>query len=1233
MNLLREWSGRVAVLVALVVTGLAAAPTAAQDLFISEYAEGSSNNKYLEIYNPTSETIDLDGYAFPNVNGDPTTVGAYEYWNTFTSGATIAAGAVYIIAHGSADQTILDKADQTHNYLSNGDDGYALVKGTESDFVVIDWLGDWDADPGSGWDVAGVTNGTQDHTLIRKPGFMGNTDWTASAGTNADDSEWIVKDKDDWADLGKHAFADAPARDGYTIRDINAISADSISILNAGGETLDGAIVPSLIYNGFLDSTEVTITAVIMSDPLSSGLSNVTDGVVDRVHVFVRDTASVTLGNAGMGIQVVDGAYETTGMLNYLPGDVVTIKGAITPFGNTMQISPTSISLVGFYEDLGLPASILEPEVITTADANKAVGTDGVQTNWSNWSDLRGQFVKVENAVVVARSVANPDRPDFYISTDDGATVLNFYDTSLSFRNDRSAEYPASFNVQDDDFVPPPVGAKINLSGYLVMQGGADQIGRSVPENAIVSIVPFEREHLEYLDSPPVVTGLTKPDFVPTTEDVTVSFNATVDATTTVADVSLYYSTSDAIGETKITATEAGGNGAYTATIPAQSDGVFVTYYVSATDGRGFTTKSESQSIRFLTGGITQIAQIQETADGGMGDSPFAGVTTDMNINAVVTSMQDSSGILMIQDDAELAPWTGVFVYQPSATELALGTQLNITSATVGERYGVTQLTDLTYTVTGTGKPYNYKVVPTTALTDDATAEAHEGMRLGFEDVTIIKANANYGEWSFSSTGDATGAIKADDQSAGIASDFNVSTFTDGMTVGFIRGLGWYSFGEFKLVPETTADICVADCAPINPPNTVAYDILFAVDMSVAKLGGRFNDAEDVVTVAGSFNGWSTTTDTLLQDFQNPDLYTALVAADLEVPSTVMYKFVIGKAADATPQGWESGNDRQLPVTGQEETPELTNLVGGAAPYYDRVGPDMILSEETTFTFEVDARPVYYYLADNGRLPNDTQTGDPVDNFTSLYVNGPLAGNADGLGDWATWGPNDLGQLPSRQLVDDGTGGDAVAGDSVYTVQLTFSAGTPNMLVGKYGTDGYDNEGGFGADHRFPLDPAMTTLRTVYGGILGADGKINDANGPTNPEGVGDWDKYILISPDSLEAVAVKDDEGKDGDEDAWSIVTDIEGSEVPTTFALYAAYPNPFNPSAQIRFDVAEAGQVSLQVFDLLGRHVATLQDGMLTAGQHKVTFEASDLPSGTYIYRMQAAGKVLTKTMVLVK
>ena len=62
-------------------------------------------------------------------------------------------------------------------------------------------------DPGSGWEVAGVSNATKDHTLVRKCGItQGNSDWTASAGTNADDSEWIVLEQNDWSNLGIHTL-------------------------------------------------------------------------------------------------------------------------------------------------------------------------------------------------------------------------------------------------------------------------------------------------------------------------------------------------------------------------------------------------------------------------------------------------------------------------------------------------------------------------------------------------------------------------------------------------------------------------------------------------------------------------------------------------------------------------------------------------------------------------------------------------------------------------------------------------------------------------------------------------------------------------------------------------------------------------------------------------------------------------------------------------------------------
>ena len=104
-------------------------PAAMANLYFSEVAEGSSNNKYFEVYNPTADTVYLSDYAYPSVSNAPSTPGVYEYWNDFDPGAYIAPGDVYVVAHPSADATILAEADETHPYLSNGDDGYGLVYG------------------------------------------------------------------------------------------------------------------------------------------------------------------------------------------------------------------------------------------------------------------------------------------------------------------------------------------------------------------------------------------------------------------------------------------------------------------------------------------------------------------------------------------------------------------------------------------------------------------------------------------------------------------------------------------------------------------------------------------------------------------------------------------------------------------------------------------------------------------------------------------------------------------------------------------------------------------------------------------------------------------------------------------------------------------------------------------------------------------------------------------------
>ncbi len=172
----------------------------ASDLFISEYIEGSSYNKALEIFNGTGAPVNLSSYeVWKNTNG-----GAWPGTIISLPDTLLPDGEVYVIANPSADQQILDVADTTTGNASwNGDDGIALVK----DGVKIDVIGTEDGDPGSGWDVAGVSAATKDHTLIRKSDVTsGTTDWAASAGTNTDDSQWIVEPEDYFDNLGYHTF-------------------------------------------------------------------------------------------------------------------------------------------------------------------------------------------------------------------------------------------------------------------------------------------------------------------------------------------------------------------------------------------------------------------------------------------------------------------------------------------------------------------------------------------------------------------------------------------------------------------------------------------------------------------------------------------------------------------------------------------------------------------------------------------------------------------------------------------------------------------------------------------------------------------------------------------------------------------------------------------------------------------------------------------------------------------
>jgi len=94
-----------------------------------------------------------------------------------------------------------------------------------------------------------------------------------------------------------------------------------------------------------------------------------------------------------------------------------------------------------------------------------------------------------------------------------------------------------------------------------------------------------------------------------------------------------------------------------------------------------------------------------------------------------------------------------------------------------------------------------------------------------------------------------------------------------------------------------------------------------------------------------------------------------------------------------------------------------------------------------------------------------------------------------------------------------------------------------------------------------------------------------------------------------------------------------IDGRLSPQTFALHTNYPNPFNPSTQLSYDLAESGVVELTIYDVNGNEISKLVQGYQTAGSYTLTFSATNMPSGIYVARLSSGMHSLTRKMILMK
>ena len=120
---------------------------------------------------------------------------------------------------------------------------------------------------------------------------------------------------------------------------------------------------------------------------------------------------------------------------------------------------------------------------------------------------------------------------------------------------------------------------------------------------------------------------------------------------------------------------------------------------------------------------------------------------------------------------------------------------------------------------------------------------------------------------------------------------------------------------------------------------------------------------------------------------------------------------------------------------------------------------------------------------------------------------------------------------------------------------------------------------------------------------------------------VKNYDKYDI---EKIEVVSVN---GKD------VIVNMVDSIEIPREFSLSYAYPNPFNPSTTFEYYISHTTNISIAIYDLKGRHVTSLVNGIANAGYHSITWNANNQSSGIYFIKMHADSFIETQKLMLIK
>ena len=1185
---------------AVVIPALVPADVAG--LFFSEYAEGSGNNKYIEIYNGTGSDVDLSAYLIVRANNGSSVITG-EDANLFPLSGNLASGDVYVIANSGSDADAIlpynddDGSNMTLTYY-NGDDFIGLLhdadaSGTFEETEFIDVIGILGEDPGAAWDVAGVAGGTGEHTLIRKSSIIsGNTDWASSAGTDIDNSEWEVLPQDYWENIGMHEMDD-PVDLEISLainspQNNSMINDDGLSIeftvsnfmVGPSGDGVDGHLHYSL--------DEADPVMHYSNDPI------VLDNLVEGDHSF--------------RLWLVDTEHASLS-----PAIEVTLS-----FTTSSEFTITSIYDIQYVSDPEADdASPLESQVVTIqgivtaefwgSDDRKYMTVQDANGPWNGIlcyeADGWDEFSWIDD---FGSSVSGPGEGDLVTLT---GTVNEYFNFTQLLDVSAGIVHPTS----DDDLVILP---------SMILNG---DIGESYESclielgGAMVSEVPNDYGEWKF---------------------ATIDING---GGTVICDDKwdyFYFPTLDQ----------------ELSSVTGVLDYSFGNYKLQPRLARDVV---EQGPVNYLpdtpiaNSGITRFQRIQQVLHS---DLMKAGedFTSDMSymlndtvdVRGVITMPNGLSyagdGDKFIVADQNGGPWSSVLVYAAGSDDvnedpfptLYEGDLVQFRAKVIEFTTANSNMTELEVIglidILDVVQPLPpVSTVKTGDLRWPTEAEQWGNVMVKVEDAIV---EANEFEYDVMEINDGSGSVLVDDDSDSLQAYYEI---TGPPPVGsFLQSMeGWvyHHYGSYtdstayKLCPLYPEDIVFGagppaitsesrtPCAPVSNEDEVVVSCTIEDNSAIAE-----------ALVYYSLDGGTTYASVVMTQGEGSQF-----SGTIPVTGASFVSYYISATDDGVNQ--PEVKTSTLPYGFEEEqfgfylTDQLTIQMVQENPWasdrslYENCSVTLsgVVTSNATdeYTYALQSQSAQWNgilfdtsLVTVARGQEATITGLVVEHYGATA----LSGSEVTVGDNASE-PSFMNVSCEDLSLAAGEDSEVESYEGVLVKLMNVTV----TSVGSYDWTITDDTG-----FEILIDDDFSNVEAdVFLGTLLPGNQIESVSGVFNYS-FGDYKVQIRDLNDIGQLLGVNDD-------------VHIN----PYSYSLSDNYPNPFNPETQIRFSIGSSESVKLVIYDMMGRQVNTLINGEnFNSGYHKISWRGLDnignkVPSGVYIYRIVAGDYIADKKMILLK